>query len=320
MMRYRWTSGLLFLLLGLLFLPSPIPAQGSAVLGVGTHGLDDTSRQRLLSLGVRAIRTTLYWMDWESSPSYRESISRQIEQAGREGFDLLVVVHGQPARFNFGNRDEAFEAYADFMGFLAARFPQVGAWQLWNEMDVPAFTDLFGARGELSAEAGGRLYGEMLEKAFRAVKRANPRALVVTGGLAGPIDSGFAAGLLRSGAPMDALAIHTYGFPVVLAVEQRGPAARALLDRLGRSTTELWVTEFGMEEAVIAPGFDRSPNAIDRYHLEAWRDPVSWNARTGTFDRMYGHVLQQDGDRSFDLIRRNGSLRPAAEWLRDYLR
>lgn len=319
MNQQRRTSILIAFLLGVAGLLQPAAAQNPHDVGVGSHSLDDSSRRDLRALGVERVRITIYWNIWESSEAYRSTTSAEIEQAAREGLNLLAVVHGQPPRYSFQSREAALEAYVEFVTSMVARFPQVEAWQLWNEMDVPTFTDLFGAGGQLDPEAQGRLYGRMLDRTYTAIKRANPTALVVTGGLAGPVDTGFPIGLLQSGARMDAFAIHAYGFPVSLSVEQRGAAARAVLDRFGRSSIELWVTEFGMEEAVVPPGFDRSASAIDRYHLEAWRDPVEWNRRIGLFDRMYGHVLRQDGDRSYDLIRRNGTLRPAAEWLREYL-
>ncbi len=312
LLRFVW-------LLATLVGPISASAQHDLRVGAGSHSLDTRSLRELRDLNVSTIRTTLYWNLWEGSTEYRQAQSEEIDRALREGFDLLIVVHGQPGRFAFSNHSEAFEAYAALMESLARRFPGVQAWQLWNEMDVPVFTDLFGARDGVRADRRGRLYGEMLALAYPAIKGANPSALVVTGGLAGPMDDGFLRGLLQSRAPFDALAIHAYGFPVQIAVERRAPVARALLDEHGRTGTPLWLTEFGMEEAVIAPGFERSSEAIDGFHLESWRDPIRWNAQTGIFERMYGHVLRQDGDRSFDLIRANGTLRPAATWLREYL-
>lgn len=299
---------------------APLAAQGASAVGVGAHALDDRSLAHLRDLGVDRVRTTLYWDQWDSNPTYRREAAAQIDRALDRGVDLLLVVHGQPARFTYRNRQQAFDAYAETMGRLAKRFPRVRAWQLWNEMDLEGFTDLFGSRNDVPMRQRGRIYGQMLAKAYPAIKRANPRARVVTGGIASTIEAGFLQGLLESEAPFDVLAIHTYGFPVLTAVELRGNTARELLDRAGRRSTPMWVTEFGLEEMVVAPGFDRSNRAIDRYHLEAWRDPVLWNERTGRFERMYGHVLTENGDRSYDLVRRNGSLRPAAVWLRDHLR
>ena len=42
----------------------------------------------------------------------------------------------------------------------------------------------------------------------------------------------------------------------------------------------------------------------------------SMNDSARMYDRMYWHVLRQNGDVGYDLIRTDGSLRPAAQWLR----
>lgn len=297
-----------------------LAGQGRSIVGVGTHKLDEQSLSRLEVLGVRHARVTIYWDQWESDPGLARRVAADVDRALDRGMELLVVVHGQPRRFTYANRNAAFEAYAAFMSRLARRFPRVAAWQLWNEMDVESFTDLFGARDQVPMRMRGRIYGSMLAKAYPAIKRANPDALVVTGGLASAPEQGFLEGLLSSGAPFDVLAIHTYGFPVRLAVELKAEAVRAILRRHERAATPLWVTEFGLQQEVVAPGFDRSRRAVDGYHLEAWRDPVLWNDRNRVFQRMYGHVLVEGGDLSYDLVRRDGSLRPAAVWLRGYLR
>jgi hypothetical protein len=296
----------------------PTAAAQTPVVGVGAHRLEDSDLQALQGLGVRHVRTTIYWNLWDGDPAYRRRAVAEVRAAARRGLEPLVVVHGEPARFGYRNRAAGYRAYAAFIEELVRALPEVGAWQLWNEMDV-AFTTLFGASDGVPMRQRGVLYGEMLKLAYPAVKRANPQALVVTGGVASEIRSGFIDGLYDSGAPFDVLAIHTYGFPVLTAFEARGPEAAALMRRRGR-VVPLWNTEFGMEAAVVPRDWDRRRPALDGYHLAAWRDPILLNQRERLYARAYGHVLREGGDESYDLVRRNGQLRPAAVWLRDYLR
>jgi hypothetical protein len=308
----------IFLILALLA-GTPFTERAAAqapVVGVGAHQLDARSVAQLRNLGVRRVRHTLYWKRWESEPRYRRDEAEAIRAATRAGFELLVVVHQQPARFGYRNRTVAYSAYAEFMGVLARAFPDVEAWELWNEMDVPGFTDVFGAGTGASLRQIGRNYGEMLRLAYPAIKRANPRAIVVTGGMASDPEDGFLQGLLDSGAPWDALGIHAYGLPVWSAVKGRAERAREILAGDHRP---LWCTEFGMEEAVIPRAWPRTKADVDQWHLASWRDPIVGNEDLHLYARMYGHVLTQGGDRSYDLIRRDGSLRPAAVWLRGYL-
>lgn len=317
MRAIRWIPSLA-VLAGALLSGIPGAAQSRPVVGVGVHQLDVPSLRRLDDLGVQHVRYTVYWGLWDrNEPGYRQRVDRELGAAARAGLNLLVVVHQQPDRYSFRNRRDAYAAYARFVGMLAARYPAVDAWQLWNEMDAPAFTDLFGSRDGVAPRQQGRMFGEMLKLAYPAIKKVNPRAKVVTGGITGHPRDGWVRGLLDSGAPWDVLALHSYGFPLWPGMLERGRAARAIL---GSDSRPIWTTEFGMEVGVVPPGWSRARREVDNWHLENWRDPVVGNEKHRVFARVYGHVLTQDGDLSYDLIRRDGSLRPAARWLRDYLR
>jgi hypothetical protein len=156
----------------------------------------------------------------------------------------------------------------------------------------------------------GRLYGEMLRRAYPKIKAASSRTLVVTAGLAsgGEELRDFLLGM--GDAPYDVLALHTYGLPVLQVVKEKTAVARPLTRR------PLWITEFGLEEAVIPASWDHSRREVDGLHLQAMEQTVEWNDSAGVFDRMYWHVLRQNGDKGYDLVRGDGSLRPAAQWLR----
>jgi hypothetical protein len=295
----------------------PATLDVTPAVGVGVHRLDRESVAHLNQLGVRHVRITLYWSQW-SRPAYREEWTRDLHRALDAGLELLVVVH-QPPFGDFERRNQVYRAFAQFMEARAAEFPQVGAWQLWNEMDE-SFTDVFGAgRPEVSLRRRGQLYAEMLELAYPAIKRGNPRALIVTGGLASPLDGGFLQGLYDRKARFDVLAIHTYGYPLALSFHERGRAARRVM-ALHRDRRPLWNTEFGLERAVIPAEADLTPARVDRAHLEAWKSAVEANHRAPLYKRIYGHVLAEGRDLGFSLVRVDGSARPAYQWLQSWLR
>lgn len=316
-------------LLGIPGTPAPAEAIDSAsspersgprvsTVGVGSHHLDARSIERLRDLGVQHVRTTLYWATWEQNPAYRRDFARDLRAAVAAELEPLILVHGQPSG-GFAERRQVYAEYARFMQARVAEFPEVRYWQLWNEMDL-GFTDIFGAnRPEVSLRQRGRNYAQMLEEAYPAIKRANPRALVITGGIASGIDEGFLHGMYEGKARFDVLAIHSYGFPLWFAFRDRGRLAREVMRQHGDSRP-LWNTEFGMESAVVAPGWPARPVDVDGYHLDAWKDCVEGNGRESIYDRVYGHVLFQDGDLSYDLVRKDGSPRPAYLWLKSWLK
>ncbi|MEA2724826.1 MAG: hypothetical protein QOH59_2597 [Gemmatimonadales bacterium] len=290
---------------------------GSGTVGLGVHRLDQQSVAQIKDLRVRHIRYTLYWSHW-NDPAYRLQWERDLQRALQAGLDPLVVVH-EPPFGDFQHRDLVYQAFARFMEERAAQFPAVRAWQLWNEMD-DAFTDVFGAgHPEISFRQRGQLYAQMLRLAYPAIKRGNPNALVVTGGIASPIEGGFLQGLYDSNAPYDVLAIHTYGYPLALAFDERGRSARRVMTA-HRDRRPLWNTEFGLERAVIPVTPGLLPAEVDRAQLEAWKSCIEANDRSPVYGRIYGHVLTEGNDLGFGLIRADGSARPAYRWLKSWMR
>jgi hypothetical protein len=281
------------------------------------HRLDAASVGHIRDLGLRHIRYTLYWSLWNDQ-AYRLQWEHDLARALRAGLDPLVVVHQAPFG-SYRDRERVYRAFAQFMEHQAAQFPGVRAWQLWNEMDE-SFTDVFGAgHPEISLRKRGRLYGQMLKLAYPAIKRGNPAALVVTGGIASAIDGGFIQGLYDVMAPYDVLAIHTYGYPLSLPFVERGRAARRILAAHG-DQRPLWNTEFGLESAIIARPPPLTPAQVDGAQMLAWKSCIEENNRAAVYDRIYGHVLAEGNDLGFGLIRADGSLRPAYRWLRSWAR
>lgn len=85
-------------------------------------------------------------------------------------------------------RADALDAFAKFVGELATRNPNVQYWEMWNEPDVA--TDLvdpdapFGCWGDDADQYyGGGYYAEMLKRVYPVLKKANPQAKLVLGGL-----------------------------------------------------------------------------------------------------------------------------------------
>jgi hypothetical protein len=285
------------------------------VVGIGIHRLDRQSVEQVERLGISHVRYTLYWSLWHDE-NYRREWKQGISRAVQAGLDPLVVVHQSPFE-GLQNRTQVYRLFAQFMHARAAEFPQVHTWQLWNEMDI-AFTEVFGAgHPEISLRQRGLWYAEMLKLAYPAIKRGNPDALVVTGGIASPIAAGFLDGLYDAGASYDVLAIHTYGFPLATTFEARGAEARRIM-RSHDDNRPLWNTEFGLEIGAIPNAAGLSRSQVDSIQLDAWRTSVAGNAHEHIFERIYGYVLSEGHDDGYDLVRMDGSERPAYTWLRSW--
>ncbi len=159
-------------------------------LGIGMHGLEAESISLVRKLGVRFVRHTMYWYLIENTTTPGKYDEKQLDvwdslirRCQEQGVILVVVVHGNAPGVNWANRDEGYKRFARFMGDMARRYPQVRYWELWNEMDN-GFTDLFGAgRASVSMRERGKLYAKMLQSVYPQIRKANPDAWVLTGGM-----------------------------------------------------------------------------------------------------------------------------------------
>jgi hypothetical protein len=162
---------------------------------------------------------------------------RDLQAALAAGLTPVVIVHDSPAWATINQpyptscgavRPDRLADFALFMGWLATHYQNsVRYWEIGNEPDVDprlvTADNVFGCWGDIDDPYyGGEQYGNMLKVVTPAIKRANPSAQVVIGGLAlvtpnttSP-DHGkpenFFEGILRSGAgnSFDLVAYHSY--------------------------------------------------------------------------------------------------------------
>jgi hypothetical protein len=293
----------------------PTSVKTKVIVGVGTHSLDSWSREKLSELKTVYVRHTLYWSQWQDE-RYRTEFETNVSAAISEGFKILIVVHWLPNELIATAKENKAEIYQKFSEFVTERvkqFPQIEAWQIWNEVDsgFVGSENVFGWSEEYTPIVRSKMYATQLRIAYSMTKSANPNTLVVSSGLATQ-ETEFVDAIINSKDKIcDVIALHCYGFQVVDKFNE-------LSKLYGDRKIEFWCTEFGLEEAVVPVGWDHSREAIDDYHLHALRDTVKADEVTRFFTRMYFHVLRQGGDTSYDLIRVDDSLRPAAVWLQTY--
>lgn len=324
-------------------------------LGIGMHNTPAEHLDRVQALGIRLARVTLYWnlMEPTETPGeYDEAYLREWDERvaifAERGMELLVVVHGGPPGVSWGSRDASYDRFARFMGEMAARYPSIRYWELFNEMDA-TFTDLFGADAGIPMRERGAHYAEMLKRAYPAIKAANPGALVLVGGMTDWQE--FPRGIYEGGgAPFfDIMNLHTYGLPVVWSVISRGAGLRGVMAEYGDADRPLWNTEFGVDAGniVAAWGYPHDKGqedggGYDQSHLDQWRECIEAAFETGLYAKILpyqyhavnermneeldteayarehlpeGHTIHDYG---FGIARSDGlTPRPTYEWLLD---
>lgn len=221
------------------------------------------------------------------------------------GSNLQSVINYPP------NDPDAFAAYA---ANLARRYPQIQAWEVWNEPNNSFFW-----RPAVEAED----YVELLAKTYRAVKAANPLAMVILGGLSpGNNESSpdtvpaadFLSLLYQSGGGrfFDAVGYHGYGEG---APSTWLPAAllgiRYVMDANGDLAKPVWITEIGY--------YTQGLGAVtEQVQAEYLQDARSFLRRSRDVERMYWYTLRDangsaDPEYNYGLFRANGTPKPAVQ-------
>ena len=255
--------------------PPSHPLRGSFA-GVGDMTQTGGERDRRCSLaqmvasGVRRARMLLYWPFVEAAGgrfdfSFYDHV---LGQLARYRLKVLPVLSGTPAflssapswRHPDWAQPRRLEPFARFVRAVARRYGPSGgfwarhpelprlpirSWQIWNEPNVSFFW---------SPRPNARAYAKMLAAASRALKRVDPHAEVVTGGLAesryGTPMARYLNALYGSGGRrwFDTVALNAYSRTptgTVRAVRR----ARALMNRRRDRRARVWVTEFGWASA-----------------------------------------------------------------------
>jgi hypothetical protein len=239
------------------FAPSKVPV-GQA-LGVSWHpmaGSDNaTDLGGLQQLGAAVVRYDFARVAIETAPGVYDFSQLDPVVAATVAHGIATV--GILDDGGDWNAPTDFDAWSAFAEACARHFAgQVQAWEIWNEENL-------GFRFWKPAEDPGA-YGVLLQHMHDGVKRGDPNALVLLGGLNSQGLSSTGEDFLADayfahpdlGASYDALAVHPYpDYPPVRAPEDtvgvdraeglKLSRLRAMLSYYGDPDKPIWVTEYG---------------------------------------------------------------------------
>jgi polysaccharide biosynthesis protein PslG len=236
---------------------------GRPPIGVSFHGLwsDYTDAKRIQILdqlrgaGVRSVRIDLSWAMLQPNgrtydPWGVAQVDKVIRMANQRGITPLMMFWLTPGWAN-GNRGlrtlpSRPADYAAVIGWAAQRWRgKVVGWEIWNEPNSGRFMT--------GADPGA--YTRLLRAAYPAVKKADPKAAVIFGGVQYN-DVVWLRRAYDAGAQgyFDAMATHPYqGIADLPPTAIDGTkwtllhvtAVRALMVARGDGNKEIWFTEFG---------------------------------------------------------------------------
>jgi hypothetical protein len=227
------------------------------------------------------------------------SMSQEIGQ------DLQAVINYPP------KDPDAFAAYA---ANLARRYPQIQAWEVWNEPNTSfSWRPAVGVAG----------YRDLLKKTYQGVKAANPKARVILGGLSPGNSSStpdsipaaeFLSLLYQNGAGVffDAVSYHAYGDgPLEDWLSDALLGIRYVMAANGDTAKPIWITEMGC--------YTEGPGSVsDQWQAEYLLEARSFLARLSYIERVYWYTLRDANastapEMNYGLFRADGTPKPAVQ-------
>jgi len=211
---------------------------------------------------------------------------------------------------------------ADFGDFVAAaleRYPDIAAWEIWNEPNLRFFW-------RTGPDVAG--FVALLRAADEARRRVGSRAKLISGGLSSTGEDPFRwfdeMARLGAFAHVDGFGLHPYGKTYRpdhrKAFFLRVPEFRRRLVRLGRADIGIWLTEYGTPNTETATQYgppisaeQQAENLGAAYTLASlwpWVRNLSW------YELQEGCSRADDPDCRFGLFDRDFTPKPAATRLR----
>ena len=307
------------------------PARDIAGVAVHPWLMDDPQTLErtfagIAATGSRWVRVDLRWYLIEphgpSVSSGRANWSEMdaiVSAADRHGLQLLPIIGYSPAWTTDEDEHWAYPDAVPFERFFEAvlrRYPQIPAWELWNEPN-------FGVFAKPRPDPAG--FVDLLRNAVR--DRVNPNAKLISGGLAPGAEIGILAWVdevARLGGLelVDGLGIHPYS-----AWQPDDPRAwmmqlESLHDRLaflGRPDLTLWLTEYGAPALATASAW--GPALSEEAQARRLRVAFALATRLQFVENLTWFEYRDscgaaDADCRFGLVREDLSPRPAYHALR----
>lgn len=306
--------------------------------GGDLQALGSRERSRYLDavkgVGAGWIRIGIYWSviqrrgptayDWAP-------FDRVVKAARRRGLRVLGTMVYAPAWARASGTPSSAPAadpatFAAFVGRAARHFGPRGvhAYEIWNEPNIA---------GSWAGGPDPARYTQLLRASYRAIKRADRGATVVSGGLSpfasyGAADAQsmnpltFLERMYANGArgSMDAVGWHPYNFPWGLGfftwsawsqMSATSPSARSIMKANGDGKKKIWATEWGAPTGTSSQSMSEAAQAelirAGLAKLRAW----SWAGPSFLYNFRDKGTNLSDREQNFGLVRFDWSRKPA---------
>jgi polysaccharide biosynthesis protein PslG len=295
--------------------------------------LDPESRERtfdgIAAAGVRAVRIDMPWSwierrDPAQTGGHRDwsRLDPFVEAATRRGLRVIGVMGYVPPwasttgeLWTYPNR-EPFEA---FYAAALRHWPEIGAWELWNEPNLARFSK----PGPDAAR-----FVEFMRSARRAHDRVGSASKLISGGVAPyggvAVNSWLDAVAIRGGLKLvDGFGMHPYSGAAPDDPRSWMMQLEALHERLGelgRPDLPIWLTEYGAPVMAnpngYGPALDEQQQAARLRTAYALATRYDWIENLTWYEFRDSCPDAADPECRFGVVRADHSRRPSFDALR----
>jgi Glycosyl hydrolase catalytic core len=292
------------------------------------------------AIGITSVRVDANW-SWvqpEASTSFDwVQLDQEVNSIRSTGMSVDLIIDGCPkwvARSNAANKSSSQHGlpaqFAMWARDVASRYAHKGVryFEIWNEPNTSQFCQ---------SKPDAAAYTADLVAAYAAIKKVDPSAFVISGGLAPGPSHGtdispitFLKEMYADGAKgsFDALGFHPYSFPAVPStyepwsgwsqMDQTSPSIRSVMESNGDSDVSVWITEYGAPSSGEY-GIGSKAQSIELNQAISYVKSVTW---IGAF---YIYTWQDAAggpafDNGFGLLTESGVPKPAYSTVKDLLR
>jgi polysaccharide biosynthesis protein PslG len=290
------------------------------LIGVNVHRFRGNSAfDSARDAGFRFARADLLWERVERGGTYRfqayDGLMNALEARGMGA--LLILDYGHPDHGGKVPRTaEDIAAFGRFAEAAAKHFKGRDVrYEIWNEPDIAQFW---------SPKPNAQEYATLLREAVSAIRKADPAAKIVSGGVS-RLDLKFLRKAIEPGVAADLTAIGVHPYPKG-EPEKMAPELEKLREWVRRSfgeRLEIWDTEWGYSSTNStqwARGNGRSDEGRLRQARLAVREMLTvWSVG---FPLAVWYDLQDDGadaenpEQNYGLLEASGAEKPAMRAVR----
>jgi polysaccharide biosynthesis protein PslG len=316
-------------------------ATGSKLNGFSDAEMDDYMK-KLVELGVQWVRFDIEWgfvqyasktdIDWRRY----DRVVNALQKHNLQGVGIITYTpqwarkpdcrggaHCPPA--------DPYE-FAEFASMVVNRYKSKGMryWEIWNEQNS---YDFWATKADCVA------YTDLLKATYPAIKKADPTAFVITGGLApiGTTDVNIDSlqfiqcMYAQGGKPyFDAIGYHPYTYPRLVTegndnawqrMNMTTPSIRSIMLENGDGAKKIWLTEFGAPTGGPDPKWYMSEekqaqmvtDTMTQYKKYDWAGPIFWYTYKDSGN------TNATNENFFGFVRFDGSFKPAYHVMKELL-